>query len=106
MNLDVDQDPRGEYLRRLENRRKRAAHYERQDHQVSVLRLITALTFIVLAIAVFVQRAISSWWLLLPALVFVALVVIHERISRSLKRARKSVAFYEDGLARIEDRWI
>src|SRR5437867_2756905 len=102
----ADTDPRAEYVRRLENRKKRVAHYERHDHQVSILRLITAIIFVLAAFASLVQHAISSLSLLLPVVLFIILVVLHEGVSRSLRRARKSVVFYEDGVARIEDRWI
>src|SRR5205823_7304344 len=37
---------------------------------------------------------------------FFSLVILHERVSRIKRRAAKAVTFYEDGIARIEDRWI
>jgi hypothetical protein len=40
------------------------------------------------------------------ALAFVALSVWHEVVMRSLTRARAAVQYYEDGMARIEDRWM
>lgn len=38
--------------------------------------------------------------------VFAVLVVYHERLVRRRRRAEKTAAFYDRGLARIEDRWI
>jgi hypothetical protein len=104
--MNSDADPRSEYLRRLEQRKKKVARYEREDHHISVLRLITAIAFVLAAVGSFVQHAISGWWLLLPVGQFTALVIVHERVARAVRRARKSVTFYEDGLARIDDRWI
>ena len=37
---------------------------------------------------------------------FIAAVVVHARVAEKRKRALRAVAFYENGLARIEDRWI
>lgn len=37
---------------------------------------------------------------------FIALSVWHELVIRALVRARAAVAFYADGIARIEDRWV
>ncbi len=40
------------------------------------------------------------------AAVFVALSIWHEVVMRALARARAAVAYYDDGIARIEDRWM
>jgi len=44
-------------------------------------------------------------WASLPLAVFLALVLYHRRVLNRSERARRSVLFYDDGLARIEDRW-
>lgn len=48
---------------------------------------------------------LSPWWLLVPLVVFSGLLVWHERVTRAWLRAGRSVAFYERGLARLDDRW-
>ena len=40
------------------------------------------------------------------AVAFVALSVWHEVVMRALTRAQAAVQFYDDGIARIEDRWM
>ena len=40
------------------------------------------------------------------AIVFIALSVWHEMVMRALARARAAVTYYNDGIARIEDRWM
>ena len=40
------------------------------------------------------------------AAIFVALSVWHEAVMRALARAQAAVAYYDDGIARIEDRWM
>jgi len=49
--------------------------------------------------------AISAAWLLAPIAPFLILVVVHDRVIRRRRRAERSVAYYERGMARIEDRW-
>src|SRR5207248_9979874 len=48
---------------------------------------------------------LSPWWLLVPVAIFSLLLVRHERVTRALLRTGRAVAFYERGLARLEDRW-
>ena len=51
-------------------------------------------------------RHLFPWpWLGIPAAAFVVLVVLHDRALKSGARARRAVAFYDRGIARIEDRW-
>src|SRR5688572_33401551 len=79
--------------------------YDRLDHVVAQLRLVIFGLAVVIAWFAFGQRNVSPVWLALPAILFVALVIYHETVLRSWKRAKRAVAFYEKGLARIEDRW-
>ena len=51
------------------------------------------------------QSAASVWWLLAPVAVFVWLVVHHAQVLRARELAVRGIAFYERGLARLEDRW-
>jgi hypothetical protein len=48
---------------------------------------------------------ISPWWMILPALIFLALMFFHAFVLRNLERAQRAVAFYQKGLARLEGRW-
>ena len=49
--------------------------------------------------------AASILWVLAPAAVFAALVVIHERLLAVLERRRRSVRYFEKGLARLAGSW-
>lgn len=40
------------------------------------------------------------------AIAFIALSIWHEIVMRALTRARAAVQYYDDGMARIEDRWM
>lgn len=51
------------------------------------------------------RGSVSAWWLALPGLAFLALVVIHSRVANRIERARRGRAWYEHGLARISGEW-
>lgn len=44
-------------------------------------------------------------WLGMPVVVFVALVIWHERAHRALEHARRAVRHYREGQRRIDDEW-
>ena len=50
-------------------------------------------------------EVISIDWLLLPIVIYAGLALAHEFALRALAHARTAVAFYQRGIARIEDRW-
>ncbi|MCW3101110.1 MAG: mismatch repair protein MutS domain protein [Chthonomonadaceae bacterium] len=60
----------------------------------------------VLAWFIFHNNQLSAWWLLAPLLLFLVLLVRHDRVLRLLEQARRGVGVYEQGLRRMEDRWI
>src|SRR5689334_20532049 len=41
-----------------------------------------------------------------PLVLFLGLIVVHERADRARKHAERAVAYWEQGLARIEERWV
>jgi hypothetical protein len=54
---------------------------------------------------IFGAHLLSAWFLVLPAVLFLVLVIRHDRVSRRRELAERAVAFYERGLARLENRW-
>ena len=98
-------DSASEYGERLSQRTMARDRCRYNAQVVSYLRLGMSLVFlVVLWLAVF-MKAISAWFIAGPALVFVALVIYHGRLSRLEARANRAVQFYERGLERVEDRW-
>jgi MutS domain V len=98
--------PHQEYARRLQDRRAhqdRFAGYERILGNGRVLVFLAGLALAYLAFGP--PELLSAWWLLIPLSIFSVLLVWHERVTRNLLRASRSVAFYERGLARLENRW-
>jgi hypothetical protein len=53
----------------------------------------------------FGTHQIARPWPALPAAFFVGLVIAHDRVLRDEEKAARIRRFFEDGLARLEDRW-
>src|SRR2546423_891545 len=104
--MGSDADPAREYTARLDARRRLLQHHESNDRLVAVLRLVAGICFALTIWLSFWRHVLPRWTVLIPLVIFFALVVIHERIFRAKRRASRAVRFYEDGFARIEDRWI
>jgi hypothetical protein len=101
-------DPQAEYQRRLTSSREAAARLERRDELVSYARLLTLGIAVIVGWLAFVTRGrvVSWWWLTLPALAFLVLVVVHDRVIHGRQRLARIIELYERGLARIADRWM
>ena len=99
-------DPLAEYAARREARLKVVAHCGQLFYRIAQARLATAIVFVLIAWMGWWRGLFSSSWLLVPSIAFLVLVVIHARLDERKQRAEKAVRFYEDGLARIEDRWV
>lgn len=97
--------PHTEYTQRLQVRQTSVSQLSDRDRLIGNARL--SLFLLAAGIAWFFCRpgTLSWWWLLVPLGIFVGLVLLHERIRRRLRLAERSVAFYQRGLARLEDRW-
>src|SRR4030095_11257633 len=94
------------YSARLASQRAKRAVAERRHKQLGYLKLAV----IALTVAVFVlglqARIASAFWLIVPLAALAFFEKVPERPLRSLKKCARVIAFYERGLARIEDRWM
>jgi hypothetical protein len=97
--------PSEEYVRRLQAREIRVAHYEKVHIRLGNVRLLLAALFCVLAWISFKDHLISAWWLAAPVFAFAGIAYYHSRVLRARDLAQRAVTFYQDGIARIEDRW-
>ncbi len=93
------------YTERVALRRASAADYLRRERLLSNLRLVVFAAGAVVAWFAFGGYGLSALWLLLVLGVFVALVMIHDRVIRLRSGTERAITFYERGLARLEDRW-
>jgi hypothetical protein len=99
-------DPPSEYAPRLADRRARAAALAWREYTIGNIRLAIFVAAAVLAVLVFAYHLLSSAWLGVPAVIFLALIVHHDGIIKERRRADRAVAFYEAGLRRIDDTWM
>ncbi len=97
--------PREEYVRRLEARHAGVEHTERRHRTLGNWRLLVSIAAATLAVLAFGFGALSAFWLVIPAILFVVLVVIHEHVIQARNQCVRAAAFYESGLARLDDRW-
>ncbi len=97
--------PIAEFQARLAERRAAALREQKRFRSIGNARLGTGIVGVGLAFFVFGEVLISFWWLIIPLILFLILVVVHARVVESLERANRSVLFYERGLERLENRW-
>ena len=74
------------------------------DARTAHARLVTVAAAALLGILIW-HEALSLWSLAVPVAIFVWLVRRHDRVLRARDSATRAIAFYERGLARLEDRW-
>jgi hypothetical protein len=103
-NEAVHSGPAEEYAARLAARRASREALTTLDLRLSRLRLATFAIAVVLLIAAW-QALVSPLWLFVPALTFAYAAVRHDRVIRASRAADRAIAFYERGVARLEDRW-
>lgn len=98
-------DPHPEYSRRLEKRKAVAERLEKRHVLLGNLKVALTALGVLIAWIAFSPKWFSAWWLAAPAASLGLLALVHERLIRVQRLAERSVAFYERGLARLEDRW-
>ena len=104
MTEDEAAQPLIEYTRRAESRHAESARQMKSFRKVGVLRLTLLATGLVLAWPAF--KGLVAWWWLLPVVaVFFALAQVQARITQARRRCERAAALYEQGLARLDDRW-
>jgi hypothetical protein len=98
-------DPGDVYRARLAERRLTHDRLTQIDRQFSYARLgVFALG--ILGLLLVWRQLLGLWLILLPVAAFIVLVRKHEHVIRRRNEAGRAIAFYERGLARIEDRWL
>ena len=96
--------PLAEYRDRLRLRTATQAELAVLDARFATLRLLTFGAFALAAVLAW-RDTVSGWWVLLPIALFIVLIRRHDAVIRRRVLAERAIAFYERGLARLEDRW-
>ncbi len=94
-----------EYRSRLATRSQAAERWGTLDGRLSHVRLAVFVIAVVQAFLTFGTRDLAGIWLVPTIGTFIALLIVHDRVIQARRRSERSVAFYERGLARLEDRW-
>jgi hypothetical protein len=101
----VSPPPDDDYRARLEARGATHAALNASDLRFSQARLAAFGLLVLVAVLAWLQ-ALSAIWLILPTVALVVLIRRHDRVIRARDATARAMAFYERGLARIEDRWM
>ncbi|MFK7895028.1 MAG: DNA mismatch repair protein MutS [Myxococcota bacterium] len=99
------QDPAALYAAGLGEAQVGEAHWSGRARLASNARVLCFVALLVVGWLAFGTHQIPRALFALPVLAFVALVIFHDRILRQEERAQRVSRFYEDGIARLEDRW-
>lgn len=104
-NFDTRERVLAEYRHRLGLRRSEVDYLARRNNRISNLRLLLFALFVVLTGVGAFSELFSPAWGGIPLALFAGLVFYHGGSLDAEQRARRAVAFYEAGLARMENRW-
>lgn len=97
--------PEKEYRRRLALLEIERAQLEKRHSILGYIKLAILVSGAI--VAVWILAAHIDWihFVLIPAILFVIVAVIHERVLRATRRCTRIIGFYERGLARLSDQW-
>lgn len=98
--------PHEVYRERRDERGARVEQLAARERTLSNLRLAVFALGVAGLWLVWGPVDASALWLVPPVVAFVALVLWHDRVIAARRHAERARAFYERGLARLEDRWI
>jgi hypothetical protein len=97
--------PQQEYTRRLDQRRQRAGQLEQREQLLGNARVGVFLLGLGVAWLIWGSHLLHPAWLLAPIFLFGAVLILHDRATRSWYRARRAVAFYEAAQTRLAGGW-
>ena len=97
--------PSDEYAERLAARQLVVSSLDRRHAGLGNAK-VAIFILVLIYWAVTVQGNSNSALVGAAIVVFIALSIWHELVIKALARAQAAVAFYTDGIARIEDRWV
>src|SRR5579872_3940952 len=97
-------DPAVKYSARLKELRAAQTSDENLERTLGYAKV--AVAFATILAALLLLYYIKLFWLLLiPAVIFVYLSILHEKRLQQIRLRQRAIEFYERGEARLEDRW-
>ena len=94
-----------EYLFRLKELAREESQRAKLDRALGIAKLASGLATVVLIVWLAKYHSTEIAFVFLPILGLVALFVWHERVLGAMRRCSRLRRFYEQGMARLEDRW-
>ena len=98
-------DPRHTHQERRAARLTAHAAADRRHHATGTVRLLLVGMAAVLGIGIVGGAGYSGWWMLAPVAGVVWLGFRLDRIETERSRLERAIAFYDRGLARLDDAW-
>ncbi len=98
-------DPLPHYQQSLNAATADQSRFQRHDRRWVAAKIILFLVLVVASLAVIHYEPQFSWALVLLFVIFVVTFALHERTLNHLRRSERLIRFYQQGIARLEDRW-
>ncbi len=102
----MPQDPKSEYAARVETLRRSQSRLNRRHKSLGRVNLVIALAGLVVIVLALDSRSVSILWALVPGAALALSETVHSRALRALQQCQRAIAFYERGLARLDNRWM
>jgi hypothetical protein len=103
--MEKQYEPHAEYGQRLSARNASLAVIEERSRRFWNIRRILMGAILLLIVLGFFYSP-SFWVIPIPVIIFIIVMGIHQGVRRQGDRLRRSIQFYERGIARLEDRWM
>lgn len=102
----VTSEPLAEYTARRDRWRAEQQRLERDFIRLGNWRLAIGVIALLMAVLSIARQIFSPWWLLVPLVAFVMLVLRHQRVIRRRTCAERAAQFYGRGINRLTDAWM
>lgn len=97
--------PAREYTSRRQDRITRSLALSQRERLVGHARVLVFLVGLAVGWLAFAMHWLHPLWLVPVVGLFIALLFVHEQVSRNWYRATRATAYYQAGLDRLENRW-
>jgi len=104
--MPLPADPRDSYAARLTERRTALSGEESSHVALGNVRIAVFLLAVGMLFAIYTRHSFSGWWLVLPVAALIAVGRRLQHLENRIARLNRSIAFYQQGLDRLDDRWV
>jgi MutS domain V len=98
-------DPRTIYLQFRDQRRATIAQLQQRHRALGYSKLATAGLALLMVWLALAMSAFSILWVLVPGIIFVVLVLVHDRLLRTIQHVERAEQYFTNGLARLSGEW-